>query len=150
MGHFFQPKSSVTFLIFPDIMKTHLFKYPENFITKNWKLSDKNDIFHISAQIIDCLYSLELPCQVVLTSTHNLHFWAEIRKIMYIHVVGLIASALNKCFWWEHSACFLWRNNVIIFLIILFSIFLNRKSMQYCQVLWCSQCYFEMKKKSEQ
>ena len=34
----------------------------ENFTTKNWKFSDKNsDIFHISAQNIDCGYSLELP-----------------------------------------------------------------------------------------
>ena len=36
------------------ITKTRLFKYIENFTTKNWKLSDKNsDIFHISAQNID-------------------------------------------------------------------------------------------------
>ena len=29
---------------------------------QNWKVSDKNsDIFHISAQIIDCGYLLELP-----------------------------------------------------------------------------------------
>ena len=33
----------------------NLFKYIENFTTKNWKFSDKNsDIFHISAQNIDC------------------------------------------------------------------------------------------------
>ena len=33
------------------ITKTPLFKYIENFTTKNWKFSDKNsDIFHISAQ----------------------------------------------------------------------------------------------------
>ena len=36
------------------ITKTRVFKYIENFITKNWKFSDKNsDIFHISAQNID-------------------------------------------------------------------------------------------------
>ena len=30
--------------------------------SKNWKFSDKNsDIFHISAQNIDCVYSLEPP-----------------------------------------------------------------------------------------
>ena len=41
-------------------MKTSLFKYTENFTTK--KFSDKNsDIFHISAQNIDCGYSLEPP-----------------------------------------------------------------------------------------
>ena len=44
------------------IMKTCLFKYIENFTTKNWKFSDRNsDIFHISAQNIDYGYSLELP-----------------------------------------------------------------------------------------
>ena len=40
------------------ITKTRLFRYIENFITKNWKFPDKNsDIFHISAQNIDCGYS---------------------------------------------------------------------------------------------
>ena len=44
------------------ITKTRLFKYIENFITKNWKFSYKNSyIFHISAQNIDCGYSLEPP-----------------------------------------------------------------------------------------
>ena len=43
-------------------MKTRLFKYTENFTTKKWEFSDKNsDIFHISAQNINCEYSLELP-----------------------------------------------------------------------------------------
>ena len=44
------------------ITKTSLFKYTENFTAKKGKTSDKNfDIFHISAQNIDCGYSLELP-----------------------------------------------------------------------------------------
>ena len=44
------------------ITKTRLCKYIENFATKTWKLSGKNsDIFHISAQKIDCGYSLEPP-----------------------------------------------------------------------------------------
>ena len=44
------------------ITKTRLFKYIENFTTKNWKFSDKNsNIFHISALNIDCGYSLEPP-----------------------------------------------------------------------------------------
>ena len=38
--------------------KTYLFKYTENFTTKNWKISDKS-----SAQNIDCGYSLETPCR---------------------------------------------------------------------------------------
>ena len=43
-----------------DITKTSLFKYTENFPTKNWNFPDKNsDFFHISAQNIDCEYSLE-------------------------------------------------------------------------------------------
>ena len=45
------------------ITKTRLFKYTENFTTKkSRKFSDKNsDIFHVSAQNIDCGYSLEPP-----------------------------------------------------------------------------------------
>ena len=44
-------------------MKTRLFKYIENFTTiKIEKFQIKNlDIFHISAQNIDCGYSLEPP-----------------------------------------------------------------------------------------
>ena len=46
------------------ITKTRLFKYIENFTTKNWKFSDKNsNIFNTSAQNIDCGYSLGLPHQ---------------------------------------------------------------------------------------
>ena len=57
------------------ITKTRLFKYIENFTTKKGKFSDKNaDIFHISAQNIDCGYSLEPHAEAVLTSTHNLVF----------------------------------------------------------------------------
>ena len=49
-----------------DITKTRLFKYLENFTSKNWKFSEKkthknSDIFHISAQNIDCGYLLEPP-----------------------------------------------------------------------------------------
>ena len=46
-------------------LRKRLFKYTENFSTKKKKrnFSDKNsDIFHISAQNIDCGYSLEPPC----------------------------------------------------------------------------------------
>ena len=48
--------------IFP-ITKTRLFKYIENFISKNCKFSDEknSDIFPISAQNIDCGNSLEPP-----------------------------------------------------------------------------------------
>ena len=43
-------------------MKTGILKYIENFTTKNWMFSDKkSDNFHISAQNIDCGYSLEPP-----------------------------------------------------------------------------------------
>ena len=45
-----------------------------------------SDIFHISAQNIDCGYSLEMLSEAVLTSINNLCFWAEIRKVMYTPV----------------------------------------------------------------
>ena len=87
--------------VYASITKTCLFNYTENFTTKkNKKISDKNsDVFNISAQNIDCWYSLEPPrrgdsneypqsvfAEAVLTSTHNLCFWAEKRKIMYTPV----------------------------------------------------------------
>ena len=44
------------------ITKTCLFNYTEKFTTKKWKFSGKNsDIFHSSAQNIECGYSLEPP-----------------------------------------------------------------------------------------
>ena len=44
------------------ITKTRLFKYIENFTSKNWKISDENsDICHIFAQNVDYGYSLEQP-----------------------------------------------------------------------------------------
>ena len=52
------------------ITETRLFKYIENYITKNSKFSDKNSdfffffFFHISAQNIDYGYSLEPPLLV--------------------------------------------------------------------------------------
>ena len=50
-------------LMQPDITKTRLFKYIENFTIKKGKFSDKkkSDVFHISVQNIDCEYSLEPP-----------------------------------------------------------------------------------------
>ena len=48
---------------FFDIIKTRIFKYIENFTSKNWNISDKkkHSVFHISAQNIDCAFSLEPP-----------------------------------------------------------------------------------------
>ena len=44
------------------ITKTCLSKYIETFTSKNWKFLDKKlTFFHISAQNIDCGYSLEPP-----------------------------------------------------------------------------------------
>ena len=57
------------------ITKTCLFKYIENFTSKNWKFSDKKLIFfHISAQNIDCGYSLEPPRRGGSNEYHNLCF----------------------------------------------------------------------------
>ena len=50
--------------VFIVITKTRLFKYRKNFTSKNRKFSDKKKtliFFHISAQNIDCGYSLEPP-----------------------------------------------------------------------------------------
>ena len=54
--------TTIRWFIAVSITKTLLFKYTENFTTKigNFQIK-KSDIFHISAQNIDCGYSLELP-----------------------------------------------------------------------------------------
>ena len=66
------------------IMKTYLFKYIVNFTTKNWKFSYENsDIFHISAQNIDCGYSLEQPCWGGSNEYPQSMFWAEIKDNVY-------------------------------------------------------------------
>ena len=54
---------------------------------KIWKFSNKNsDIFHISAQNIDCRYSLEPPRRGGSNEYPQSMFWAEIWKIMYTPV----------------------------------------------------------------
>ena len=69
------------------ITKTRLFKYIENFISKNWKFSDKNThIFQISAQNIDCGYPLEPPRRGGSNEYPQSMFWADIRNIMYTPV----------------------------------------------------------------
>ena len=50
------------FLFVCTITKTCLLQYTENFTTKNENFQTKNsDIFHISAQNINCGYSIEPP-----------------------------------------------------------------------------------------
>ena len=65
-----------------DITKTCLFKWTENFTTQKWKFSDKNFFFfffffHISAQNIDCGYSLEPPRWDGSNEYPQSMFWAE-------------------------------------------------------------------------
>ena len=56
------PKAMKAIAFLSYITKTRLFKYIENFATKKGKFSEqKSDIFQISAQNIDCGYSLEPP-----------------------------------------------------------------------------------------
>ena len=70
-----------------NITKTSLFKYIENFTTKKWKLSDKNsDIFHISAQNIDCGYSLKPPRRGGSNEYPQSMFLSRNKKIMYTPV----------------------------------------------------------------
>ena len=73
--------------------------------TKNWIFSDKNsDFFYISAQNLDCGYSLEPP----RTSTHNICFWAENRKIMYTPVnqfyyIKVGFDGVKMFLWWKET-----------------------------------------------
>ena len=65
------------------ITKTRLFKYIENFTTKNWKFSDKtSDILHMSAQNMDCGYSLEPPRRGGSNEYSQSMFLGRNKKIM--------------------------------------------------------------------
>ena len=70
------------------ITKTRLFKYIEIFtIKKNEKFQIKNSgNFYISAQNIDCGYSLEPPRRGGSNEYSQSMFWAEVRKLMYTPV----------------------------------------------------------------
>ena len=52
---------------------------------KNFQLKNPN-IFHISAQNIDCGYALEPPRRGGSNGYSQSMFWSEIRKIIYTHV----------------------------------------------------------------
>ena len=65
------------------ITKTCLFKYTENFTTKNWKFSDKNsDVFHISAQKHRLWVHIRAPSakQIVGTYSLGLLCWGSSNK----------------------------------------------------------------------
>ena len=59
-----------------NITKTRLCKYVEHFTAKTEKKNQRktSDIFHISAQNIDCGYSLEPPPRGGSNEYHNLCF----------------------------------------------------------------------------
>ena len=68
--------------------KTRLFKYMENFTSKKIEIFQikNSDIFHISAQNIDCGYSLEPPQRGGSNEYLQSMFYAVLRKIMYTPV----------------------------------------------------------------
>ena len=64
-----------------DMTKTRLFKYIENFTIKKWTISDINSvIFHISAQNVDCVYSLEPPRRGVSNEYPQFMFLSKNKK----------------------------------------------------------------------
>ena len=68
------------------ITKARLFKYIDNFTTKNWKFSDKTfDIFHISAENINCGYSLEPPRRGVSNEYRQSMFLSRNKKNKVYH-----------------------------------------------------------------
>ena len=63
-------------------MKTRLFKYTENFTIKKGNFPIKNsDIFHISAQNMDCGYSLELSRRGGSNEYPQSMFLSRVKKI---------------------------------------------------------------------
>ena len=71
-----------------NITKTCLFKFIENFTAKNWTFSDKicDIFFYISAQNIDCGFSLEPPRRGGSNEYQQSMFLSRNKKIMYTPV----------------------------------------------------------------
>ena len=71
---FFSVQLKKIFIRYKNITKTRLFKYIENFTSKNGKFSDKSsEIFHISVQNINCGYSLEPPMILSRNKKNNVY-----------------------------------------------------------------------------
>ena len=84
------------------IMKARLFKYIENFTFKNWNFLDKNwHFFHISAQNIDCWYSLELPRWGGSNEYPQSMFWTEIRPTGDQEVAGSTPAEVGNILSWR-------------------------------------------------
>ena len=125
------------------ITKTGLFKYTENFTTKTWKFSDKtSDIFHISAQNIDCGYLLELPHRgssneypQSMFLSRNKKKNAYLSKHQFCCIkVGLRGSKLYrhvfvmwiKCLIWGYEWCFVLFFFFFFFFFFYLSVFLYK------------------------
>ena len=68
------------------VRKTRLYKYIDNFTSKNSEFSVKKLWYFSYFCSKHRLWVLVRTASGVPTSTHNLCFWAEIRKIMYTRV----------------------------------------------------------------
>ena len=81
------------------ITKTCLFKYTENFTTKNENFKTKHsDIFHISAQNIDCGYSLEPPRSMFLSRNKKTSVYPCKPQVYFIKVGFIGAEIIQACF----------------------------------------------------
>ena len=68
------------------ITKTRLFKYIENFTTRNWKFSGKNLIFFIFMLKTDCGYTLEPPRRGGSNEYLQSMFLSRNKKILFTPV----------------------------------------------------------------
>ena len=106
------------------ITKTCLFKYIENFTSKNWKFSDKNaNIFHISAQNIDYGYSPrrggsnEYP-QSMFVSRNKKNNVCPRKPQFYYKKVGFKGVKTIYMFsWWDQSFFNVIQNKLIIIIL---------------------------------
>ena len=99
-----------------NITKTHLFKYIENFTTKNENFQMKNSgVFHISNQKIDCGYVLEPRTHNLCLLSRNKKFNVypckpkfycikvgfkgvkSIQDVFAISLLPLVSSCVNTC-----------------------------------------------------
>ena len=101
----------------------HYENTPIQIYWKFYNQRNKSDIFHISAQNIDCGYSLEPPQWGGSNEYPQSMFWAEIRKLMYTPVnpsFTILKWGLRGSKLYRHVFVMLWPTLLTVVLPVVF------------------------------
>ena len=146
---------SCNFKISNNITKTYLFNFnplTSHFYIVKLGFTGVNVIFLIFSQNIDCGIRLNRLAEAVLTRTHNLRFEQKYEQIFeYLSENFQFLARWNgsneysqSTFWaeiWTNIWVFIWKLSA--FLVVKFSIYLNRHVFQMKSTFWQKTAVFK-------